>query len=185
MVNSKNIPKYLKENAKFCNWKYETRDGNLTKVPYNPHTMNKASVNNLNTFTDFSSVINALNNFDGIGIRVDGKIIAIDLDHCIEEGKICSWAEEIVSHFQDTYIEISPSGKGLRIILLAPDNYSYDKDKYYIKKNNVEVYVAGATNRFVTLTGNAIQKTDVVGNIDGFQWLIDTYMKRPLSNSIK
>ena len=87
MVNSKNIPKYLKENAKFCNWKYETRDGNLTKVPYNPHTMNKASVNNLNTFTDFSSVINALNNFDGIGIRVDGKIIAIDLDYCIEEGK--------------------------------------------------------------------------------------------------
>lgn len=183
MVNSKNIPKYLKENAKFCNWKYETRDGNLTKVPYNPHTMNKASVNNLNTFTDFSSVINALNNFDGIGIRVDGKIIAIDLDHCIEEGKICSWAEEIISHFQDTYIEISPSGKGLRIILLAPDNYSYDKDKYYIKKNNVEVYVAGTTNRFVTLTGNAIQKTDVVGNIDGFQWLIDTYMKRPISNS--
>lgn len=182
MVNSKNIPKYLKENANFCNWKYETRDGNLTKVPYNPHTMNKASVNNLNTFTDFSFVINALNNFDGIGIRVDGKIIAIDLDHCIEEGKICSWAEEIVSHFQDTYIEISPSGKGLRIILLAPDNYSYDKDKYYIKKNNVEVYVAGATNRFVTLTGNAIQKTDVVGNIDGFQWLIDTYMKRPISN---
>lgn len=183
MVNSKNIPKYLKENANFCNWKYETRDGNLTKVPYNPHTMNKASVNNLNTFTDFSFVINALNNFDGIGIRVDGKIIAIDLDHCIEEGKICSWAEEIVSHFQDTYIEISPSGKGLRIILLAPDNYSYDKDKYYIKKNNVEVYVAGATNRFVTLTRNAIQKTDVVGNIDGFQWLIDTYMKRPISNS--
>ena len=183
MLNSKNIPKYLKENANFCNWKYETRDGNLTKVPYNPHTMNKASVNNLNTFTDFSFVINALNNFDGIGIRVDGKIIAIDLDHCIEEGKICSWAEEIVSHFQDTYIEISPSGKGLRIILLAPDNYSYDKDKYYIKKNNVEVYVAGATNRFVTLTGNAIQKTDVVGNIDGFQWLIDTYMKRPISNS--
>ena len=183
MVNSKNIPKYLKENANFCNWKYETRDGNLTKVPYNPHTMNKASVNNLNTFTDFSFVINALNNFDGIGIRVDGKIIAIDLDHCIEEGKICSWAEEIVSHFQDTYIEISPSGKGLRIILLAPDNYSYDKDKYYIKKNNVEVYVAGATNRFVTLTGNEIQKTDVVGNIDGFQWLIDTYMKRPISNS--
>ena len=182
MVNSKNIPKYLKENANFCNWKYETRDGNLTKVPYNPHTMNKASVNNLNTFTDFSFVINALNNFDGIGIRVDGKIIAIDLDHCIEEGKICSWAEEIVSHFQDTYIEISPSGKGLRIILLAPDNYSYDKDKYYIKKNNVEVYVAGATNRFVTLTGNAIRKTDVVENIDGFQWLIDTYMKRPISN---
>ena len=60
MVNSKDIPKYLKENAKFCNWKYETRDGRLTKVPYNPHTNNKASVNNANTFTDFNSVVNGL-----------------------------------------------------------------------------------------------------------------------------
>jgi hypothetical protein len=71
MVNSKDIPKYLKENAKFCNWKYETHDGKLTKVPYNPHTNNKASVNNLNTFTDFNSVINALDNYDGIGIRTE------------------------------------------------------------------------------------------------------------------
>ena len=102
MVNSKDIPKYLKENAKFCNWKYETHVERLTKVPYNPHTNNKSSVNNANTFTDFNSVINALDNYDGIGIRVDGKIIAIDLDHCIENEKLCSWSEEIVSHFQDT-----------------------------------------------------------------------------------
>lgn len=180
MVNSKEIPKYLKENAKFCNWKYETRDGRLTKVPYNPHSNNKASVNNSNTFTNFDSVINVLDNYDGIGIRVDGKIIAIDLDHCIDDGNLCSWSEEIVSHFSNTYIEISPSGAGLRIILLTPDNYLFNKEKYYIKKNNVEVYVAGATNRFVTITGNAIQKVDVAENIDGFQWLLDTYMKREI-----
>ena len=161
MVNSKDIPKYLKENAKFCNWKYETRDGRLTKVPYNPHTNNKASVNNANTFTDFNSVVNGLDIYDGIGIRVDGKIIAIDLDHCIEDGNLCSWSKEIVSHFPNTYIEISPSGAGFRIILLAPDNYLFNKDKYYIKKNNVEVYVAGATNRFVTITGNVLQKLDI------------------------
>lgn len=55
MVNSKNIPKYLKENCSFCNWKYETRDGKLTKIPYNPHTKTKASVNKLNSFTDSNS----------------------------------------------------------------------------------------------------------------------------------
>ena len=105
MVNSKDIPKYLKENAKFCNWKYETRDGRLTKVPYNPHTNNKASVNNANTFTDFNSVVNGLDIYDGIGIRVDGKIIAIDLDHCIEDGNLCSWSEEIVSHFHNSALQ--------------------------------------------------------------------------------
>ena len=183
MVNSKDIPKYLKENAKFCNWKYETRDGRLTKVPYNPHTNNKASVNNANTFTDFNSVVNGLDIYDGIGIRVDGKIIAIDLDHCIEDGNLCSWSKEIVSHFPNTYIEISPSGAGFRIILLAPDNYLFNKDKYYIKKNNVEVYVAGATNRFVTITGNVLQKLDIAENLDGFQWLLETYMKRENSKT--
>lgn len=183
MVNSKDIQKYLKENAKFCNWKYETRDGRLTKVPYNPHTNNKASVNNANTFTDFNSVVNGLDIYDGIGIRVDGKIIAIDLDHCIEDGNLCSWSEEIVSHFPNTYIEISPSGDGLRIILLAQNNYLFNKDKYYIKKNNVEVYVAGATNRFVTITGNVLQKLDIAENLDGFQWLLETYMKRENSKT--
>lgn len=134
MVNLKDIPKYLKENAKFCNWKYETRNGRLTKVPYNPPTNNKASVNNANTFTDFNSIVNGLDIYDGIGIRVDGKIIAIDLDHCIEDGNLCSWSEEIVSHFPNTYIEISPSCTGFCIILLPPDNYLFNKDKYYIKK---------------------------------------------------
>lgn len=183
MVNSKNIPQYLKENASFCNWRYENRDGNLTKVPYNPKTGSRASVNDNNTFTDFETVIEKVNNYDGIGIKVDGRIIAIDLDHCIENNNSCSWALDIGSHFNNTYIETSPSGTGLRIILLAPDDYKYDKENYYIKKGNVEVYVAGCTNRFVTITGNAIQKVDIAENISGFQWLIDTYMKRPRSNS--
>lgn len=44
MVNSKNIPQYLKENASFYNWRYETRDGHLTKVPYNPKTGSRAKL---------------------------------------------------------------------------------------------------------------------------------------------
>jgi putative DNA primase/helicase len=184
MVNSKNIPQYLKENASFCNWRYETRDGRLTKVPYNPKTGTRASVKDNNTFADYETAIEKVNNYDGIGIKVDGKIIAIDLDHCIENNNLCSWASDIVSHFDNTYIETSPSGNGLRIILLAPNGYKYDKDNYYIKKGDVEVYVAGATNSFVTITGNAIQELDVAENTDGFQWLIDTYMKRSISTSI-
>ncbi len=183
MVNLENIPNYLKENARFCNWKYETRNGMLTKVPYNPHSNTKASVNDISTFSGFDLAVSRLDIYDGIGIKVDGRIIAIDLDHCIENEKLCSWAEEIVSHFKNTYIEISPSSNGLRIILLAPDSYSYDKENYYIKKGNVEVYVSGSTNRFVTITGNAIQKLDIAENMDGFQWLIDTYMKRENINT--
>jgi putative DNA primase/helicase len=81
MVNSKKIPKYLKENASFCNWRYERRDGNLTKVPYNPRTGARASVKDTTTFSDYETAIEKVDNYDGIGIKVDGKIIAIDLDH--------------------------------------------------------------------------------------------------------
>ena len=169
MVNLENIPSYLKDNAGFCNLKYETRNGKLTKVPYNPHSNTKASVNDTSTFSDFNLTVSRLDIYDGIWIKVDGKLY--------------SWSEEIIFHFKNTYIEISTSGNGLRILLFTQDGYSYDKENYYIKKGNVEVYVSGSTNRFVTITGNAIQNLEIVENMDRFQWLIDTYMKRENNNT--
>lgn len=60
-----------------------------------------------------------------------------------------------------------------------PDGYVYDSNTFYIKKGNVEVYVAGATNRFVTLTGNVYQQGEVIEQTKALQWLLDTHMKRP------
>lgn len=59
--------------------------------------------------------------------------------------------------FKDLYIEKSPSGKGIRIIFLV-DDFSYDKSKYYFnnQKLGLEEYVAGSTNKYVTITGYAI-----------------------------
>ena len=37
-VNFVNIPQELKNNASFCVWKMEKRQGKPTKVPYNPKT---------------------------------------------------------------------------------------------------------------------------------------------------
>ncbi len=130
------------------------------------------------TFADFNSAVSAMKNYDGIGIRVSGEIIAIDLDHCIENGKLLPWASDIVSHFRNTYIEKSPGGTGLRIILFVADGYTYDRNTYYIKKGNVEVHVAGATNRFVTITGDIYLENEIVENMDALQWLLDKYMKR-------
>lgn len=178
MVNLENIPAYLKKYRGWCGWKYEERKHRLTKVPYNPLTGTHASVNQPDTFTDFDSAMKVADSYDGIGIRVGAEIIAIDLDHCKDGDILQPWAAEIVSNFQDTYIEVSPSGTGLRIILFIAKDYIYDKDTYYIKKGNVEVYVAGATNRFVTITGNVFLKNDIAENMSGLQWLLETHMKR-------
>ena len=180
-TNYENIPMYLKENARFCCWKYDDTNGRKTKIPYSPHTGRKAKANNPNTFSDFNTAINA-SGYEGIGIRVDGRIVGIDLDHCIEGGELSTWAKEITNYFNDTYIEVSPSGTGIRIFCLMPDNLNYNTKTYYIKKGNLEVYIPGYTNRFLTITGNAVTNVDVTETADSLCWMLDTYMKRPTSS---
>ena len=132
-VQLEKIPQFLKDTDQFCNWKYELRDGNQTKVPYTPGTTRKANVNYPSTFTAFDTAASATG-YDGIGIRVHGRIVGIDLDHCIENGTLLPWAQEIVDRFAMTYIEVSPSGTGIRIFCLLPDGFTYDTKTYYIKK---------------------------------------------------
>ena len=173
-----NIPKFIKDTGQFCNWRYETRKGGKTKVPYNPITKCNACVDAPETFVDYMTAVGAVANYDGIGIRVNGRIIGIDLDHCVVDGQMLPWAKEIVERFSDTYIEISPSGTGIRILALMPEGYIYDTSTFYIKKEKIEIYVAGATNRFVSLTGNVYQQALVTEQADAMQWLLDTHMKR-------
>ena len=177
-VQLEKIPQFLKDNGQFCCWQYEQRDGNKTKVPYTPGTTRRASVSDPATFTAFETAASATG-YDGIGIRVCGRIVGIDLDHCIEGGKLLPWAQEIVDRFKPTYIEVSPSGMGIRIFCLLPDGFSYDTGVYYIKKGDIEVYIPGHTNRFLTVTGNALTAADVVETAEALTWLLKTHMRRP------
>ena len=78
----------------------------------------------------------------------------------------------IVAHFNHTYTERSPSRTSLRIILFVDDSYNYDKNSYYIKKCDIEVYVAGTTNRFVTITGDVYLDNEIAENMNALQWLL-------------
>ena len=177
-VQLEKIPQFLKDNGQFCCWQYELRDGNQTKVPYTPGTTRRASVSDPATFTAFDTTASATG-YDGIGIRVHGRIVGIDLDHCIVDGKLLPWAQTIADRFDSTYIEVSPSGTGIRIFCLLPDGFTYDTQTYYIKKGDIEVYIPGHTNRFLTVTGNALTDDDVVETAEALVWLLDTYMRRP------
>lgn len=177
-VNQNNIPQKLKDTARFCCWRYETVKGRRTKVPYNPITGHKARTNQPITFTTFDTAAIATG-YDGIGIHVANGIAGIDLDHCMENGILLPWAQEIVDKFHSTYIEVSPSGTGVRIFCLVPDNFTYDTSTYYIKKGNIEVYIPGFTNRFLTVTGNALNKAEVTETTKALSWLLNTYMLRP------
>ena len=47
-----------------------------------------------------------------------------------------------------------------------------------MKSKEVEVYVAGFTNRFVTVTGDIYQEGEIVEESDGLIWLLEKYLKR-------
>jgi|GEM_PF-999529 len=180
------IPKELKENCQWCGWKYEIRDGNKTKVPYNPQTIEKAKPNDPDTFKSFATAEDAYigGYVDGLGIRVSNGYSAIDIDHCITDGVLSDVAEEICTSMQ-SYAEKSPSGSGVRIIFKT-DDFVYDKEKYYIKNpnNGIEIYTDGATNRFVTITGNTVFGYPVKDNPEALQSILDKYMLRPAKKTV-
>lgn len=171
------IPNELKAKARFCLWRYEQRDGRKTKVPYQLNGC-RAKSNDIACFSSFADVCKIADNYDGIGMGVFNGYSAIDIDHCVENGKLSDLAQGIVDTM-NSYTEISPSGTGVRIIFKV-SNKAFDKTKYYINNRNIglEVYVSGATSKFVTITGQAINNTDV-NNCDAELLLVlDKYMKR-------
>ena len=182
-VNFVNIPQELKNNASFCVWRYEKRNGNRTKVPYNPKTRALAKVNDPTTFGTFGDAMKAyaLGGWDGIGYRVSEGIGAIDIDHCIrEDGSLNDVAASVLGIFTDTYFERSPSGTGLRGFFRLSPEFAYDRTVYYInnRKHGLEMYLPGTTQRFVTVTGDVYKPGAVTRNDEALQSVLDTFMKR-------
>lgn len=174
-----NLPKELKENALFCLWKYEMRNGRKTKVPYQTNGK-RADSSNKACFSDFDTVANLTQSYDGIGMGMFQPFVAVDIDHCVDGGKLSDMATDIAETL-NSYTEYSPSESGVRIVAKA-DTLSYDKVKYYInnQKIGLEVYVAGMTNKFVTLTGNTICEAPIAERTNEIMAILDKYMQKPV-----
>ena len=151
----------------------------MTKVPYQVNG-SRADATKKQDFADFRLVVNAASGYDGIGMGVFGTSCAIDIDHCVAGGKLTSMAQSIMDTM-NSYTELSPSGTGVRIIFKAV-GLSYDKGRYYINHRNIglEVYVAGKTNRFVTLTGNAIRERTIETRTTELMTVLEKYMVKPV-----
>jgi len=83
----------------------------------------------------------------------DGVTI-VDFDKCIVDGVLDPAVEDYLKWFSDTYCEISPSGTGLRLAVLAtlPGNI----DKHPIPQSetaSLEMY-DGSSNHAASITGN-------------------------------
>ena len=89
---------------------------------------------------------------DGLGFVLTGDGIAcIDLDHCIVDGVLQDWAQDIVAQCRGTYIEISMSGTGLHI-------FGYAIVGTGRRRDGVEVYDRG---RYIAVTGRRWRRAPV------------------------
>lgn len=110
---------------------------------------------------------------DGIGFALDGKgVVAVDLDHCLDPdtGELTEDARAVVTEFDGTYIERSPSGCGIRIFCRG----QLPKGGYKSAEHGFEVYQA---RRYMTVTGQTMCQpgTGVEESQEALDWLLAAY----------
>lgn len=174
-TNYNNLPDELKRRGLFCLWRYEKVKGRLSKTPYSLRG-GRAKSTDRKSFCDFNSAVNAVSKYSGIGLGIFDGYCAVDIDHCVADGKLSELALDVINAM-NSYTEYSPSGEGVRIIFRA-DGFKYDKEKYYINNHKIglEIYVSGSTNKYVTLTGNVIRNVPIADRSDKLSDILNKYM---------
>ena len=145
----------LKSRPQWVSWKYEHRPGadKPTKPLFDPKTGFKASHSNPNNWGAYNEAVTRVirSGLEGVGyvLSEDDDLTGADLDNCrdAETGEIEPWAAAIVA-LAESYIEISPSGQGLRI-------FWEGKVPEAVKCDPVGVEIYGS-KRYLTVTGQQV-----------------------------
>ncbi len=123
-------------------------------------------------------------------------LCCIDIDaHRAEDGSENELANEILQMFSGTYAERSPSGKGIHVLFLTDLN-QIPKDasnkrlsgQYYTKnsKDELEIYIGGLHNRYLTFTEQRISEHDVITDqTKQVLAFLDHYMKKPNNGIVR
>ncbi len=148
-----NIPEQLTERPQWVCWRLEEREDEWTKVPYSAISFERASSTDLLTWATFDEALTAytVGGFDGIGFMFCSAdpFCGIDLDDCRdpETGAVEEWARKLINSVQEGYVEVSPSGTGVHIILEGVVRGGA------VKKRTIEMY---SQTRFFTMTGHVL-----------------------------
>lgn len=115
------IPVVLRERDQWVVWRYEKRAGRRTKIPYDPRTGGNASAADPRTWTAFDGAwktFQQTRRYDGLAyvFSADDPFCGFDLDDCLDEEGLLLWGADLLETL-DSYCEISPSGRGLKLIV--------------------------------------------------------------------
>lgn len=161
------VPLQLKVFTNWVLWKYATRNGKKTKIPYQINGV-EAMVNNPYTWTSFENVCKQFakrDEYGGIGFVFSKNtgLVGIDFDH-IKEKNTNEWNQNEIRDALSigSYTEISPSEDGLHVICLGR------KPGTMCKVGNHEMY---DSVHYFTVTGNRFPGSNPL--ILGAQQVID------------
>ena len=172
------IPKELRELPNWHLWRYEAVDGRTTKMPYQPNGK-RAKANDPATWCSFMDAARAAAASEDLGVSFqlgNSPYVGIDLDYkeWSEEG-IPATAMTIIEGF-DSYTEITPSGRGVHIIIKAELKPGYKSRVLLSEGVELEVY---ATGRAFTMTGDMIQHPFVESKQLELDILCEALLKQP------
>lgn len=160
MLNLENerIPNLLRACAKWIPWRAGRMDenGKFPKYPIDASTGRKINALDPRNWLNIDAVTNAVaeGRATGIGFVLDGMpitqgangeplyLIGIDIDAKSNIGK--PEIDHLKQTLNRTYVEISPSGKGLRLFVLS---------RVPVKAGNRNGYEMYTSKRFLTITG--------------------------------
>ena len=154
-VPARHLPDELKALRQWAVWRAELRPGKSkpAKAPYQTRTGHRARTDLPATWGTYPQALARFQQggWDGLGFvfTAGDPYAGIDLDDCrnVETEEIAPWAGQIVAEMQ-SYTEISPSGRGLHILVRAtlPDHVGR-------KQGAVELY---DTERYFAVTGKRL-----------------------------
>ena len=152
-----------------------------TKPPYraaNPAA--HASSTDPDTWDNLATALSAVKDgkADGIGFALkDTYYGAVDLDDCRDPktSEIDQWAQDTLALVHDVYVEVTPSGTGLRIVGYAEKDELDTKWKVVGARERAQIELYRHSGRYITITGLQIGDCRELTNIDA---LLDDLDKR-------
>ena len=173
-----NINEDLKKHSSWVCWKSRDKNGKKEKVPIDPQSGRPAATNDPCSWATFLRAVEYCKrekDIDGIGFVLSRRdpYCGIDIDNCRDPqtGALKPYAQDIIDTLQ-SYTEVSPSGKGVHIIIEAK-----------LLKNTVtsepkiEIY---SENRFFTFTGNVLNGYDKVQKRQTeLEEILNKYFRKP------
>jgi hypothetical protein len=149
-------------------WRWEQRKGKWTKPPFMAtDPRRKAKNNDPATWASYQAAVAAASAADGIGFALlDTPFVAVDLDHCLTGEIIDSWAKAWIEQANGAYVEITPSGEGLRIIGLGSGEKLHRKWKIKGARDGAAIEVYRGCERYITITGAQLDECKELSKLD-------------------